>query len=489
MPRPATPIGQLTEREEDVARLMARGYTNPQIAEELGITFSTAKWYVSQVIARLDATSREEAAEIWRREHAFPARLRRGFAAMATGAFLRRVAIGVGAATVVGVGLLVVVLAVGDHDDNSAGLDATPTLAAVGSPTTTPVLADDPCAEANLVNGFLVIGEGATPPDCTGLASSTPIPPIASDAKRYELAVPPGPWRQENIEPTVLASGVRLDGVRYYNNETGDLALATYRQLWSGLPGHVIEGSSPTAVDYLPGPGIVLHRNASTAAYWSEDDSVFGVEVFDSGGSNLTIRQAVALAVYFAPVTSDDLYWDPDAGRFVDQAPWLYPDNVASGSTLVDQVIRLSTPIQQSLEELVDYVTAPCAASPMPSIRPAPACLDGEPEGTLVPALLLGGCPDNFAPIEARDADVSDIDILRIIAGEQSRLFAIADAPPNEYGVEYVAAFSAGKGYLTVYVTENGVPGVAWSCDPSEYSIWLRSVDSWLLPPLYPLPG
>jgi DNA-binding NarL/FixJ family response regulator len=59
MPRPATPIGQLTEREQDVARLMACGYTNPRIAEELGITFATAKWYVSQVIAKLGAMKRE----------------------------------------------------------------------------------------------------------------------------------------------------------------------------------------------------------------------------------------------------------------------------------------------------------------------------------------------------------------------------------------------------------------------------------------------
>ncbi len=453
---------------------MARGYTNPQIAEELGITFATAKWYVSQVIARLDATSREEAAEIWRREHAFPARLRRGFAAMATGAFLRRVAIGVGAATAVGVGLLVVVLAVGGHDDNSAGLNATPTLAVVGSPTNTPVLADAPCAEANLVNGFLVIAEGATAPDCTGLASSTPIPPIASDAKHYELAVPPGPWRQENFEPTTLANGVRVDGVRYYNNETGELALATYRHIWPDLPGQVIEGSSPTAVDYLPGPGIVVQRDGSTAAYWSEADVVFGVEVFDAGGSNLTIEQTVALATWF----------DPVSGATLDRPPWLYSDDVDTGLDYVNTIIQRFTPGGDPVADYHDPIQAPCVADPGVGLVLPPTCPNGVPEGTLVDAYISGGCPDQRGAVDA----------INLTSGALQRVWLYAiekvEDPGDLVGLKYVAAFTSGERVFSVGLTDSGIAGI-WGggvCANPQLADWARSVDSWLLAPLYPLP-
>lgn len=49
----------LTEREQEVARLMASGLTNPEIAQRLGISFGTAKWHVSQVLAKTGARRRD----------------------------------------------------------------------------------------------------------------------------------------------------------------------------------------------------------------------------------------------------------------------------------------------------------------------------------------------------------------------------------------------------------------------------------------------
>lgn len=43
-------------------QLLERGMTNPQIAETLGITLDGAKYHVSQVLSKLGASSREEAA-------------------------------------------------------------------------------------------------------------------------------------------------------------------------------------------------------------------------------------------------------------------------------------------------------------------------------------------------------------------------------------------------------------------------------------------
>lgn len=51
----------LTSRELDVLRLMAKGCTNGEIAEALAITRGTAKWFVSNILAKLGADDRTEA--------------------------------------------------------------------------------------------------------------------------------------------------------------------------------------------------------------------------------------------------------------------------------------------------------------------------------------------------------------------------------------------------------------------------------------------
>ncbi len=57
---------ELSERQRQVLHLIARGATNGEIAERLGITLDGAKWHVREILARLDVSSREEAADWWR---------------------------------------------------------------------------------------------------------------------------------------------------------------------------------------------------------------------------------------------------------------------------------------------------------------------------------------------------------------------------------------------------------------------------------------
>ena len=71
LPRPpATPADtmriaeDLTARELEVLRLMARGQTNKQVAAELKISEHTAKFHVSSVLAKLGALTRTEAVTI-----------------------------------------------------------------------------------------------------------------------------------------------------------------------------------------------------------------------------------------------------------------------------------------------------------------------------------------------------------------------------------------------------------------------------------------
>jgi DNA-binding NarL/FixJ family response regulator len=51
----------LTDRETDVLRLLARGYSNKQIAESLNNTEKTIKTHVSRILSKLGVQSRTQA--------------------------------------------------------------------------------------------------------------------------------------------------------------------------------------------------------------------------------------------------------------------------------------------------------------------------------------------------------------------------------------------------------------------------------------------
>jgi two-component system response regulator DevR len=57
-----TPGQELTEREREVLTLIARGYTNKQIADSLTVTEKTARNHVSHILEKLGLSRRSEAA-------------------------------------------------------------------------------------------------------------------------------------------------------------------------------------------------------------------------------------------------------------------------------------------------------------------------------------------------------------------------------------------------------------------------------------------
>ena len=61
MPRPADPeLDQLTPREREVLRQIARGYTYKQVARRLSISIKTVESHVSAVLRKLQLSSRYE---------------------------------------------------------------------------------------------------------------------------------------------------------------------------------------------------------------------------------------------------------------------------------------------------------------------------------------------------------------------------------------------------------------------------------------------
>jgi DNA-binding NarL/FixJ family response regulator len=60
--------GGLTEREVEVLRLVVKGLSNKEIACELQVAERTVQFHVSNILQKLDAASRVEAA-VWAKDH------------------------------------------------------------------------------------------------------------------------------------------------------------------------------------------------------------------------------------------------------------------------------------------------------------------------------------------------------------------------------------------------------------------------------------
>ncbi|RRO78696.1 response regulator transcription factor, partial [Corynebacterium bovis] len=59
---PAGPLGQLSAREREIAELVARGMSNPQIGATLFISLPTVKTHVTRIIDKLGVDNRVQVA-------------------------------------------------------------------------------------------------------------------------------------------------------------------------------------------------------------------------------------------------------------------------------------------------------------------------------------------------------------------------------------------------------------------------------------------
>ena len=67
-PLAGEPMGKLTRREQEVALLIAQGFTNRQVSRWLGISERTAGNHVGRILSKLGLRSRAQIA-IWVSEH------------------------------------------------------------------------------------------------------------------------------------------------------------------------------------------------------------------------------------------------------------------------------------------------------------------------------------------------------------------------------------------------------------------------------------
>lgn len=93
----------LTPRQREVLDLIARGKTNGEIAEHLGITLDGAKFHVREILAKLGVESREEAAAWWRADRTRRSRLGDTLRGLVGVVSLKPVAAAAGAAVIAAV--------------------------------------------------------------------------------------------------------------------------------------------------------------------------------------------------------------------------------------------------------------------------------------------------------------------------------------------------------------------------------------------------
>jgi DNA-binding CsgD family transcriptional regulator len=113
-----------TPRQRQVLDMLAADKTNGEIAERLEVSLAGAKWHVSEIMSKLGAESREEAAEYWRRYNGMRPRFSRVFRGIVGATALKWTAAAIGVIAVGG-GVVAILALAQDDDEPPADDQAT----------------------------------------------------------------------------------------------------------------------------------------------------------------------------------------------------------------------------------------------------------------------------------------------------------------------------------------------------------------------------
>ncbi|MGK2965402.1 MAG: helix-turn-helix domain-containing protein [Tepidiformaceae bacterium] len=99
------------QRQREVLDLIARGHTNGEIAERLGISLGGVKWHVSELMSKAGVDSRDELGDLWEQRNSLSGRTSALFRAL-VGIASPRILIASGAAVAVGILVLAAIATV-----------------------------------------------------------------------------------------------------------------------------------------------------------------------------------------------------------------------------------------------------------------------------------------------------------------------------------------------------------------------------------------
>jgi DNA-binding CsgD family transcriptional regulator len=242
-----------TRRQRQVLNLITLGKTNTEIAGALGLSLAGAKWHVAEILSKLQAGSREEAAEYWRHHNGLTPRFGRIFTGMATASLAKWVAVSAGVSLVSAVGLVTLLqLNSEDASDGGSGLPSATSLSSTAAPGTKGLLGvfEDPRPMAP--SRAVTAGSAPASPFAAWDGKSTVIYDV-STGKETNLGAgslpvfsPGGTW-------AVWIAGAQADGRLEGEVRAIELATGTVKSLGPGRAGFPRFLDNSTVVFSLPG--------------------------------------------------------------------------------------------------------------------------------------------------------------------------------------------------------------------------------------------
>lgn len=251
----------LTQRQKTVLEMVARGMTNFEIAQQLGISLDGAKWHLRELFARLGVESREEAAEWWRHEHSTREKFTRRMRAMLPGTATRWLAFSAGSVAVVTAIAAVIIGMSGGREHD--GRSSRPAEERAATTATAPVKSSDrprvvQLSASDISNRPEVAGIRLVPAGAPALWDAQFIPQAghsltelagASALARslpFSLQTPPAGYSLDSagivVASEMATPAVVAGGARYVS---GDSPYAVQVEIYGIQDGKVVEMNAP----------------------------------------------------------------------------------------------------------------------------------------------------------------------------------------------------------------------------------------------------